>query len=65
MCLMLECLCYSKLFKDSNQVDGFVQDVLERNCFDALEKVGYNCGYYCVNFTNLIFVLTTIVLSYF
>ena len=26
-----------KLIKDSTQVDGFVQNVLERNCFDALE----------------------------
>ena len=26
-----------KLIRDSTQVDGFVQDVLERSCFDALE----------------------------
>ena len=26
-----------KLIRDSIQIDGIAQDVLERNCFDALE----------------------------
>ena len=26
-----------KLVRDSTQIDRIVQDVLERNCFDALE----------------------------